>query len=262
MFLANDNLLAVSLSVNDYIGHAFGPYSPEMADTVLRTDRELAYFFEAIDKEVGLKNVWIAFSADHGVAPSPAYVQAHKLGIGMAQAGRIRNASEKALTQAFGPGPWIEDQDETYLFLNRETVKKHGIPEAKAEEVAAEAALGQPDVAAAFTRTQFRTGSLPKSEAARKAANSFNSARSGDVFLVFAPFAVPSASDTGTTHGTPWNYDTQVPLILWGSGFKSGIYATACQPVDLAATLAARLGLTQPSGAQGTPLGFALKYPE
>ena len=195
------DMLTLSLSVNDYIGHEFGPYSAEVADTTLRTDRDLAEFFDDLDKLVGLDNVWIAFSADHGVAPSPAFVQEHKLGMGMAQPASIRGAAEKALTQAFGAGPWIEDQDEAYLFLNRDTLKKRNVPESRAEEVAAEAAASQPDVAAAFTRTQFLTGSLPNSPIARKAANSFNFKRSGDVFLVFAPFAVPSSTFTGTTHG-------------------------------------------------------------
>jgi predicted AlkP superfamily pyrophosphatase or phosphodiesterase len=253
------DILTLSLSVNDYIGHEFGPYSEEVADTTLRTDRYLAAFFDELDKLVGLDNVWIALSADHGVAPSPAFVQKHKLGMGTAQPANIRGAAEKALTQAFGPGPWIEDQDETYLYLNRETLEKHNVAEAKAEEIAAEAAASLPDVTAAYTRTQFLTGSLPLSPLARKAANSFNSKRSGDVFLIFLPFAVPSFSATGTTHGTPWNYDAQVPLIFWGNAFKPGFYSGACQPVDLAATLAARLGLTQPSGAQGTPLDSSLK---
>jgi predicted AlkP superfamily pyrophosphatase or phosphodiesterase len=253
------DLLTLSLSVNDYVGHRFGPYSKEVADTTLRTDRYLAAFFDDLDKLVGLDNVWIAFSADHGVAPSPAFVQDHKLGIGMAQPAAVRTAAEKTLTEAFGPGPWIEDMDETYLFLNRETLKKWNVPESKAEEVAAQAAASQSDVAAAFTRTQLLTGSLPGTPIARKAANSFNSKRSGDVFLVFMPFAVPSSNATGTTHGTPWNYDSQVPLIFWGSAFKPGFYANACQPTDLAATLAARLGLTQPSETDGTPLTFSLK---
>ncbi len=253
------DLLTLSLSVNDYIGHEFGPYSEEVADTTLRTDRYLATFFDALDKLVGLDNVWIAFSADHGVAPTPAFVQEHRLGLGMAQPAAIRGAAEKALTQAFGPGPWVEDEDETYLFLNREMLKKRNIPGSKAEQVAAQAAASQADVAAAFTRTQFLTGSLPNTPIARKAANSFNSKRSGNVFLVFMPYAVPSSSATGTTHGTPWNYDAQVPLIYWGSAFKPGFYANACKPVDLAATLAAMLGLTQPSGAQGTPLVPSLK---
>jgi len=253
------DLLTLSLSANDYVGHEYGPYSEEVADTTLRTDHYLATFFDDLDKLVGLDNVWIALSADHGVAPLPAFVQQHKLGIGMAQPAAIRSAAEMALTQAFGPGPWIEDEDETYLFLNRETLKKRSVAESKAEEVAAHAAVSQQDVAAAFTRTQFLTGSLPNTPIARKAANSFNLTRSGNVFLVFMPFAVPSTNPSGTTHGTPWNYDTQVPLILWGSPFKAGFYANPCQPVDLAATLAALLGLTQPSGAQGTPLVQSLK---
>jgi predicted AlkP superfamily pyrophosphatase or phosphodiesterase len=253
------DLLTLSLSVNDYVGHAYGPYSKQVADTTLRSDRDLAAFFEDLDKQVGLENVWIAFSADHGVAPSPAFIQEHKLGIGMAQPATVRTVAEKALTQAFGPGPWIEDEDESYLFLNRDTLKKRNVPESKAEEVAAEAAVSLPDVAAAFTRTQFLTGSLPDSAIARKAANSFNAKRSGDVFRVSMPFAVAAPTMTGTTHGTPWNYDTQVPLIFWGSAFKPGFYANSCQPVDLAATLAALLGLTQPSGSQGTPLVQSFK---
>ena len=253
------DLLTLSLSVNDYVGHRFGPYSKEVADATLRTDRYLATFFDDLDKLVGLDNVWIAFSADHGVAPSPAFIQEHKLGLGVAQPAAIRGAAEKALTQAFGPGPWIEAEDEAYLFLNQETLKKRNIPESKAEEVAAQAAASQADVAAAYSRTQFLTGSLPNSPLARKAANSFNSKRSGDVFLVFMPYAVPSSSATGTTHGTPWSYDAQVPLIFWGSAFKPGFYPNACQPVDLAATLAAILGLTQPSGTQVTPLVLSLK---
>jgi len=253
------DLLTLSLSVNDYIGHEYGPYSEQVADTVIRTDRDLAVFFDDLDKLVGLDNVWMAFSADHGVAPSPAFIQQHNLGPGMAQPGVIRGAVEKALTAAFGPGPWVEDEDEPYIFLNREMLDKRNIPEAKAEELAAHAAASQPDVAAAFTRTQLLTGNLPGSPIARKAAHSFNSRRSGDVFFVLMPYAVPSSSATGTTHGSPWNYDAQVPLIFWGNAFKPGFYPTKCEPIDLAATLAARLGLTQPSGTQGTPLDVALK---
>jgi predicted AlkP superfamily pyrophosphatase or phosphodiesterase len=253
------DLLAVSLSVNDYIGHRYGPYSAEVADTILRTDRDLAKFFDELDKQVGMDNVWIAFSADHGVAPTPDYIQAHKLGQGMAQPASVRAAVEASLTKAFGPGPWIDDQDESYLYLNQEKLERQNIAESQAEEVAAKAAMSMPDVAAAFTRTQFMTGTLPLDPIARKAANSFNAKLGGDVFIVFSPYAVPTSYPTGTTHGTPWSYDTQVPLILWGTAFNGGFYASPCEPTDLAATLAALLGLTQPSGAQGIPLTLSFK---
>jgi predicted AlkP superfamily pyrophosphatase or phosphodiesterase len=125
------DLLTLSLSVNDYIGHKYSPYSEQVADTVIRTDRDLAKFFDNLDKLVGLDNVWIALSADHGSSPSANFIQEHKLGIGLARPAGIRDAAEKALTQAFGQGPWIEDLSETYIFLNHETLKKRNIPEAK-----------------------------------------------------------------------------------------------------------------------------------
>lgn len=113
--------------------------------------------------------------------------------------------------------------------------------------------------AAAFARTQFVTGSLPNSPLARKAANSFHQKRSGDVFLVLMPYSVPVSGPANTSQGTPWNYDAQVPLVFWGGAFKPGFYAKACQPIDMAATLAAILGLPQPSGTEATPLASALK---
>jgi predicted AlkP superfamily pyrophosphatase or phosphodiesterase len=254
------DLLAVSLSVNDYIGHQFGPYSPQVADATLRTDRELAAFFANLDRVVGLQNVWITLSADHGVAPDPAFIQLHNLGPGIAPETKIiRDAAEKALDDSFGSGPWIENADKLYLYLNRDAMKKQNVMAAKAEEIAAQAVASLPDVAAAFTRTQFLTGSLPNSALARKAANSFNPKRSGDIFMILMPYEVQVSGLTGSSHGFPWSYDAQVPLIFWGSAFKPGFYATACQPIDLAATLAAVLGLTQPSGAEGRPLTWALK---
>ncbi len=254
------DLLAVSLSVNDYIGHRFGPYSPEVADTTLRTDQALATFFADLDKLVGLQNVWITLSADHGVAPNPAFIQEHRLGPGNApETSAIRSVAEKALVEAFGPGPWVENANGVYLYLNRDTITKQKVMESKVEEVAAQALASFPDVAAAFTRTQFLTGSLPNSPLARKAAHSFYSQRSGNVLMIPAPYAVQVRGTTGSSHGLPWSYDAQVPMILWGSAFRPGFYPNACQPIDMAATLAAVLGLTQPSGAEGHPLIPALR---
>ena len=253
------DLLAISLSVNDYIGHAFGPYSPQVADATLRTDRYLASFFAELDKLVGLKNVWVALSADHGVAPNPGFIQDHKWGPGNAQPALIRNAVEKAMASAFGPEVWVEGTEEPYIYLNYHALNNHHVQAPQAEEVAATAAASVPGVMAAFTRTQLLTGSLPSTPFARAASNSFNPKRGGDVFVVLDPYAVPVSGSRETTHGSPWNYDSQVPLLLWGSAFKPGVYFSQCQPIDLAATLAATLGLTQPSGSQGSPLVPAIK---
>lgn len=254
------DLLAISLSVNDVIGHGYGPYSAEVADVTLRTDRYLADFLRQLDRLVGLRNVWIALSADHGVAPDPGYINEHRLGVGNgAFLEDVKAAVERALTQAFGEGPWVEGVTEFGLYFNRTTIAQHRADEAKVESTAAEAAVDVPGIREAFTRTQLMTGALPRSPLARKASNSFNNQRSGDVFLIRDPFAVPVKGTRGTTHGSPWNYDAQVPLVFWGSAFKAGVYATPCQPTDLTATLAVALGLTQPSDTEGHPLSVALK---
>jgi hypothetical protein len=256
---SDTDLLAISLSVNDSIGHAFGPYSPQVADATLRTDRYLASFFADLDKLVGLKNVWIALSADHGVAPNPEFIRGHKWGPGNAPPGLIRNAVEQAMSSAWGPGGWVAGADEPYIYLDYDALEKHHIPALQAQEVAATAAASVPGVIAAFTRTQLLTGSLPSSPFARAASNSFNPQRGGDVFLVLDPYALPISGSEETSHGSPWNYDSQVPLLLWGSAFRPGVYFSHCQPIDLAATLAGTLGLAQPSGSQGTPLVQAIR---
>ena len=256
---SDTDLLAVSLSVNDYIGHRFGPYSPQVADSTLRTDRYLAGFFADLDRMVGMSNVWIALSADHGVAPNPSFILDHKFGAGSAQLSAIRNAVEHALGESFGPGAWVERMDEFYIYLDKAALKARRIQPSQAEDVAAQAAASTPGVMAAFSRAQLMTGNLPNSPLARKASNSFNPQRGGDIFLILNPYAVPVKDPTGTTHGSPWSYDAQVPMILWGSAFKPGVYATPCQPIDLVATLAAVLGLSQPSGTLGAPLTEAIK---
>ena len=145
------------------------------------------------------------------------------------------------------------------IYLDYDAMEKHHIQAPKAEVVAPKAAASATGVMAAFTRTQLMTGSLPSSPLARAASNSFNAKRGGDVFIVLEPYAVPVSSFKETSRGTPWNYDFQVPLLLWGSAFRPGVYFSQCQPIDLAATLAAILGLTQPSGSQGSPLVPAIR---
>jgi len=95
---------------------------------------------------------------------------------------------------------------------------------------------------------------------ALKASNSFYSQKSGDIFLILEPYAVPVETDVGSTHGNTWNYDAQVPLTLWGEPpFCPGYYTSPCEPIDLAPTIAVALGLSQPSSAQGGPLAQTLR---
>jgi hypothetical protein len=252
------DLLTIAFCANDFIGHAFGPYSPQVADTVHRTDRYLADFLTDVDQMLGLSNVWIVLTADHGVAPPPSLVNEHRLGVGMLRTETLRDAVEVGLTRAFGPDRWTENVNLPYIYLSQGAVREHKLQPSEVETEAANLALAVPGVHAVFTRSDILAGRLPRSLLARKVTNSFYPKRSGDVFVVLEPFAVPSFSETSTTHGTPWSYDAQIPLVFWGRAFQPGTYAAPCQPIDLASTLAVALGLDQPSGAAGVPLSVAL----
>jgi len=253
------DLLAISLSVNDYIGHAFGPYSPEVADLTLQTDRDLAAFFTEVDRTVGLANVWMALSADHGVAPTPQFVREHHLGLGRFSVRPLSESINAALAEQLGEKGLLQAIELPCVYLNQGVLKQRKIPSERAEAIVAQAARQVPGVKAAFTRTELENGKSAQDPLFRKALNSFEGSRSGDVFVVLDAFAVPAESDTGTTHGSPWNYDAQVPLVFWGTGFRPGTYVDPVQVIDLAPTLAAALGLDQPSGAQGRPLSKALR---
>lgn len=256
---AETDLLTISLSANDYLGHAFGPYSPQVADMTLRTDQYLADFFKELGRTMGLNNVWIVLSADHGIALEPRFIKEHHLGVGNVHREDISSAIEQALSEAFGKEKWIEGVSEFEIYLDQAALKKHDVNLGRAEFIAAEAAARVPGVRYAFPRAQLETGNLPDSPLAHKASNSFNNQRGGDIFLVFDAFAVPIEAQAGTTHASPWNYDALVPLLFWGSAFRPGVYASPCQTVDLAPTLAVALKLNQPSGAQGQPLTSVLR---
>jgi predicted AlkP superfamily pyrophosphatase or phosphodiesterase len=253
------DLLGVSVGSIDYIGHAFGPYSAEMADTILRTDRLLADFFARLDRLVGLENTWIILTADHGAPPTPQFAREHRL----SEIGPLMKAIpehlEKFLSAKVGAGPWVASFDGFTLNLNRATLARHKLDAARAAEMAAEALKAMPGIHTVFRREELQNGKLPRTPVARKAANSFHARRSGDLLIIPEPFAVPSESETETMHGSPWTYDTHVPLILWGSAFKPGTYVTPCKVIDLVPTLTAPLGVSLPAGSEGRPLSPALK---
>jgi predicted AlkP superfamily pyrophosphatase or phosphodiesterase len=123
------DLLAINLSSNDYLGHAYGPDSPEIADITVRTDRQLAAFFEFLDKTVpgGLRQVVIAVTSDHGVAPIPEAMQARGLDAGRIPLPALEKASQEALAARYGAGDWIVGMIEPTLYLNQKTLAARGI---------------------------------------------------------------------------------------------------------------------------------------
>ncbi|MEW6735692.1 MAG: alkaline phosphatase family protein [Acidobacteriota bacterium] len=256
------DLLAISFSAPDLAGHKFGPYSQEIEDIIVRLDETLAQFLDALDRRVGLDNMLIALTADHGVAPIPGYAKMHKMG-GMRIIGsELRERVEAALDARYGEGNYILALINHQFYLNEKLLTEKGINITQAEELAGHEALKTAGIATYFTRTQLLAGQLPNTEIARRVMTGFHAQRSGNVFLLVEPFVLIAEDKdelAGTAHGTPYHYDTHVPIMISGPGIRPGVYHAPCSPTDIAPTLATLLNIEPPSGSVGRVLSEALQ---
>jgi predicted AlkP superfamily pyrophosphatase or phosphodiesterase len=251
------DLLTISFSANDLLGHAMGPYSQEVHDMTLRTDRTLAELFGYLDKKIGLDQVVIALTADHGVAPIPEQVQQLGYG-GRIEAKQITDAVTNALNQRFGEEKWVLQSVNGNVYLDETAIERRKLDAAEVEAVASKALLKLPAIVEAFTRSQILAGQMPNTAIARGVSNGFHPQRNGNLVIITQPFYFVGESAT-TTHGSPYKYDTHVPVIFYGAGIAAGSFHTVSSPADIAPTLAALLKLETPSNAVGNVLTEAIK---
>jgi len=247
---AGTDVLAVSLSSNDYVGHAVGPDAPEVRDISIRTDRLLGKLMDYIDSQVGAGNTLLVLTADHGVAPVPELNQQRKMPGGRLSAATLLEALNKAFSDAFGDGEWVEGGSAEAIYLNRDLIRIRKLNPADFERVGAEALRAIPHIFRVFTRDELATGQIIDDPAGRAVSNGYYGPRSGDLVVVPEPYYMFSAAP-GTTHGTPFNYDSHVPVIFLGAGVKAGRYYQPIAVNDIAPTLATMLDIEEPSGAMG-----------
>ncbi|MBX3733510.1 MAG: alkaline phosphatase family protein [Verrucomicrobiae bacterium] len=247
------DLLCLSFSSLDGCGHKFGPYSQEVQDHVLRLDRQLERLFNHLDQRLGLEQVMIVLTADHGVAPTVEYSKAMGLD-GTTEGGSFMTDLMTRLDQQYGSGKYFLTPalSNGNLHLNHETLRDKQLSLAAVTSFIREYALGTGLFQACFTRDQLLAGTAP-GWIGQCVLNGYNPERSGDLVLVHKPFAIPGGSATGTTHGSPYAYDTRVPVLFFGSGFRPGRYADDFHITDIAATLASALRCLEPAGSFGTP---------
>ena len=259
------DFLAISFSSNDYVGHLFGASSLEIEDNIARLDRTLAELFAYVDKKVGLANTLIVLSADHGQPDAPGYL--NSLGIDRAHYfdtdALDRTPAIAALKKQFGLGEeLIEAYFHPYVYLNRGLIRDKGLDQAVVENAVAEELKKFKGVAEAVSSSALRTASLPDTLLMRSILRNFHPKRSGDIYLVFEPDVFINDFDgliVASTHGSPWRYDTYVPVIFAGAGLPAMKISRAVTPYDIASTLANYLGTKPPSGAIGTPLTEVLR---
>ena len=281
---ADTDVLTVSFSANDYVGHRFGPYSQEVMDMALRVDRQIGTLLDFVDARVGLRNTVVIFSADHGASPVPEQAALMNLPGHRYQKGDLRRIVEDGLRARYArkdrpATDYIQSftnnkQTEPGLinsnfYLDRAALQRDGIDLDECERVVGELSMRMPGVARYFTRAQIESNLIsPADPIARRVANGFYSPRSGDVIVVFEPYNIlfdlpDDATDTRSTatHGSPYSYDTHVPLIIMGRDFTKGIYTEPATPADIAPTLSSLLRVQSPSCSIGRILSEALINP-
>jgi hypothetical protein len=254
------DLLSVSFSTPDLVGHTYGPDSQEIVDTYARLDKVIADLLNFVDRKIGLQNTIIAMTGDHGVSPIPEYVS--KMGLdGARLSGQaVVTAVNKALNDKFGKDEkWVQAFVNEQIYVDPKLVASNKTTQEEVERIIGEAAITIPGVINYFTRTQIINGNMPQTALARRVTNGFNRLRSGDVWVITKPFSFFSEGGLGTTHGSSYNYDTHVPVIFFGKGVTKGRYSIECSPSDIAPTLASLLRIEMPSNRYGQVLPVAGK---
>ena len=251
--------LSVSFSSTDYVGHVFGPSSLEAEDNILRLDRTLAELFAFVDEKVGLENTLIVLSADHGGPDAPGYLNGLNIPAGYVDPDSWDKDEALARIKAKFKikGPLIETYDHPYLYFSAHVKNDPRIDQEALEAAVVEELLKFDGVSLAVSSSAMRRGNLPDTELYRAVLRNFNPKRSGDVFIVFEPNWFINDFDglvVASTHGSPWPYDTFVPIVFAGAGLKAQTVDRKVFTVDVATTLAAYMGTKPPSGAAGVAL--------
>jgi predicted AlkP superfamily pyrophosphatase or phosphodiesterase len=248
------DLLCVSFSSNDPIGHCWGPDSQEVLDVTLRSDRTVRDLLAHLDARVGRGRYLLALTADHGVCPLPEVARSQGKDAGRIAPELLRGRAEEYLQKTFGQANgdkvrWIEAMTECWLYLNRRLLRERGLSAAEVEGALARWLQEQPGVQTAYTRTQLTHGLPANDVLGERVRRSFHPDRCGDVTVIVKPYYLLDWWLTGTSHGTPHPYDTHVPLLIYGPGVRAGARPEAVTPLAVAAVFARALGIKPPPGA-------------
>ncbi|MDA8768754.1 alkaline phosphatase family protein [Winogradskyella sp.] len=250
------DILTLSYSSTDYVGHNFGVNSKEVEDTYVRLDKDLERFFEFLDTEVGVGEYTVFLTADHGAVNVPSYLQSVKIPAGYLDYNSRKKKFTAFLEEKYGTKDVVENVSNNQIFFNKAKLKELNLNLHQVEQDLVDEQISYPNIAKVYTATTMNSTNFSTGIEALL-QNGFNQKRSGDVIMV-DDIAHIAYSRTGSTHGSGLNYDTHVPLLFFGKGIKQGETLQKTVIPDIAPTISALLGISFPNGATGTPLGFVL----
>jgi predicted AlkP superfamily pyrophosphatase or phosphodiesterase len=251
------DLLTVSFSSPDYIGHSFGPNSWETLDGYIKLDEILAGFFNFLDQQVGKENYTVFLTADHAVANIPAYAKKHKLPGENYDDAAVKNDIVSCLNANNLNPKLISFVGEYNVYFNHPLMDSLQINNDQLTQLITNNLTKKPQVLQVVELRKAAIAPLP-SFARENIVNGFNAQRSGDL-MILTKSGVVDGYPTGTSHGVLYNYDAHIPFLLVGNGIKHGSVKTPTYMTDIAPTITTLLGIQMPSGAIGKPVVEVLK---
>lgn len=255
MHAENTDMLCMSFSATDYVGHQFGPHSRETQDTYLRLNRDLGNFIDYLDSIVGRDNYLIFLSADHGAANNPAMMMDRKLSAGNFVSDKLEEFLENKLIEKYGAGDWIINESNQNVFLNRAFIEQKKLSLKSIQQEVSIWACSFEGVQSAFTHAELSYQIL-RDDFSQRVQLGFDQERSGDVIYVLKPGWIEYGKQ-GTTHGSGYEYDTHVPFILFGNywawNFPEDMYKILSSGqltiTDIAPIICDIINVSRPSGA-------------
>jgi len=250
------DFLALSFSSTDYVGHQFGINAIEVQDTYVRLDKDLERLFAYIDKNIGMDNVLLFLTADHGAAQTPDYLTANGVPAGFLPEDEFKKQLNDFMIESFGKGDWIENYNSQQIYLNYKTIN-----DKKADVAAIVQKLRQyvkklPGIQEVWDIHDPETVVTSGNEHHSRIANGVHPKRSGDIAIMLQPGWLEGEYDAhkGTTHGSGWSYDTHVPLLWLGWKIKQGASSAAVDITDIAPTVSDLLSISFPNATVGKPI--------
>lgn len=246
------DFLAISYSSTDYVGHRFGVKAVETEDTYLRLDKDLERLLDVLDKKVGEGSYVVFLTADHGASYNPVYLNDNRIPGGFLEPGSLQSGTVEFARNRFGTADIIRMIAGGEVYLRHEVVDSLGLDLHGVQETLGRHLLGYAQVEKVFTAHQLKNNANT-SGIASLMQKGYNEKLSADLFYVAPPSVISkSYAAGGTSHGSPYIFDTHVPFILFGKGIKIGESLERTVIPDIAPTLAAFLGIPFPNGSTGT----------
>lgn len=252
------DFLCLSYSTTDAIGHAVGPNSVELQDAFLRLDRNLADLLKVLDKEVGVGNYVVFLTADHAVADVPQYLIDNRIPAGYFSDDHVKAMLDDFLAPYFPNKKVIANVSNDQVFLNHDVFQKDpkltGMDMFIASELIGKFLMTQKGVANYYTEAMLRQGGFDEQGVRGMYNRGFHAKRSGDIVIQLEPGWFDSGWIQGTTHGSPYSYDTHVPVLFFGKGIKKGSSVRYHGITDIAPTISILLNIKFPNGCTGQPI--------